>query len=63
MRFKKKRSADRTRDQREQGKTDRKRIMQLEKELLRKEKALAEAAAIIILRKKAQEIWGDLEED
>jgi hypothetical protein len=31
----------------------------LEKELLRKEKALAEAAALIILRKKAQAIWGD----
>jgi hypothetical protein len=33
------------------------------KELLRKEKALAEAAALIILRKKAQVIWGDPEED
>ena len=40
------------RDQREQSKADRKRIKQLEKELLRKEKALAEAAALIILRKK-----------
>ena len=55
--------ADRTRDQREQSKSDRKRIKQLEKELLRKEKALAEAAALIILRKKAQAIWGDPEED
>jgi hypothetical protein len=45
-------TAERTRDQREQSKTDRKRIKQLEKELLRKEKALAEAAALIILRKK-----------
>ena len=35
---------------------DRKRIKQLEKELLRKDKALAEAAALIILRKKAQAI-------
>jgi len=56
-------SVDRARDQREQSKTDRKRIKQLEKELLRKEKALAEAAALIILRKKAQAIWGDPEED
>ena len=56
-------SADRSKDQREQGKTDRKRIKQLEKELLRKEKALAEAAALIILRKKAQAIWGDPEDD
>ena len=56
-------SADRNREQREQSKGDRKRIKQLEKELLRKDKALAEAAALIILRKKAQAIWGDPEED
>ena len=56
-------SADRSREQREQSKGDRKRIKQLEKELLRKDKALAEAAALIILRKKAQAIWGDPEED
>ena len=31
----------------------------LERELRRKEKALAEAAALLILRKKAQAIWGD----
>jgi uncharacterized membrane protein len=30
-----------------------------EKELIRKEKALAEAAALLILEKKAQAIWGD----
>ena len=53
----------RTQEQREQGKTDRKRIKQREKELLRKDKALAEAAALIILRKKAQAIWGDAEDD
>lgn len=46
-----------------QAKEDRKRIRQLEKELQRKEKALAEAAALLILRKKAQAIWGDKEED
>ena len=34
----------------------------LEKELRRKEKALAEAAALLVLRKKAQAIWGDPEE-
>jgi len=33
-------------------------ILDLEKELMRKEKALAEAAAIIILKKKADLIWG-----
>lgn len=35
----------------------------LEKELQRKEKALAETAALLVLRKKADAIWGDLEED
>ena len=35
----------------------------IEKELLRKEKALAETAALLILRKKANAIWGNLMED
>ncbi|CUH38647.1 hypothetical protein JSE7799_01443 [Jannaschia seosinensis] len=35
-----------------------KRVQQLERELARKEKALAEAAALTILRKKAEAIWG-----
>ena len=34
-----------------------------EKELLRKEKALAEAAALLVLQKKVQAIWGDPEDD
>ena len=42
---------------------DAKRIKELEKELNRKEKALAEAAALLILRKKLQAILGDDEED
>lgn len=33
-------------------------VRELEKELRRKEKALAEAAALLILEKKAQVIWG-----
>lgn len=37
-------------------------VHQLEKELQRKEKALAEAAAIIILKKKVQSIWGGEDE-
>ena len=36
-----------------------KRIKELEKELRRKEKALAETAALLVLKKKAQQIWGD----
>jgi transposase-like protein len=34
------------------------RIRELEKELNRKEKALAEAAALLVLKKKAEAIWG-----
>ncbi len=35
----------------------------LEQELRRKEKALAEAAALLVLRKKVQAIWGENEDD
>ena len=44
-------------------KEEKKRAKQLEKELQKKEKALAEAAALLLLRKKAQAIWGDDEEE
>ena len=40
-----------------------KKIKQLERELNRKEKALAEAAALLVLQKKAREIWGDGDDD
>ena len=36
-----------------------KRIRELEKELNRKDKALAETAALLVLKKKAQDIWED----
>lgn len=36
-----------------------KRVKELERELRRKEKALAEAAALLVLRKKANALWGD----
>jgi transposase len=36
---------------------------QLKTELRRKEKALAETAALLVLKKKVQEIWGDPEDD
>lgn len=41
---------------------ERKRAKALEKELKRKEAALAETAALLTLRKKAQAIWGDGED-
>jgi transposase-like protein len=43
-------------------KNDTRRIRALEKELNRKDKALAEAAALLVLKKKVHDIWGD-EED
>ena len=42
---------------------ERKKSRQLEKELRRKEKALAETAALLTLSKKARAIWGSDEED
>ena len=36
-----------------------KRVAELERDLRRKEKALAELAALIVLQKKVQAIWGD----
>lgn len=38
-----------------------KRIKELERELHRKEKALAEAAALLVLRKKLNALWGEAE--
>ena len=49
--------------QREQTKQDRKQIKKLEQELRRKDKALAEAAALLVLQKKARAIWGDGEDE
>jgi transposase-like protein len=37
-------------------------VRELEKELRRKDKALAEVAALLTLKKKAQAIWGDEDE-
>lgn len=42
---------------------DRKQIKRLESELKRKEKALAETAALLVLSKKCEAIWGVSEED
>lgn len=42
---------------------DKTKIKHLESELRRKEKALAETAALLVLSKKCQAIWGENEED
>lgn len=41
----------------------RSRLRELEKELLRKDKALAEAAALLMLREKFNALWDNSEED
>lgn len=55
--------AERRKQEREQSKKDKKRIKELERELNRKEKALAEAAALLVLRKKLTALWGEKEDD
>ena len=52
-------STQRTQSERVQSKADKKRIRELERELNRKEKALAEAAALLVLRKKLNALWGN----
>jgi transposase-like protein len=49
----------RNRQLQEARKADEKRIRTLEKELRHKEKALAETAALLVLSKKLEAIWGD----
>ena len=50
------------RQQREAVKAEKARSRELERELKRKEAALAETAALLTLRKKADAIWGDGED-
>lgn len=42
---------------------DSKRVRELEKQLLRKDRALAETAALLVLQKKARAIWGAGDDD
>lgn len=50
-------------EQRKDKAADARQIRQLERELARKDKALAEAAALLVLQKKVQAIWGDADDD
>ena len=52
-----------SRAERKELQLERKKSRRLAKELRRKEKALAETAALLVLQKKAQVIWGDEEDD
>lgn len=47
----------------EQTRKDKKRILELERELRRKDAALAETAALLVLRKKLNDYWGTDDED
>ncbi len=53
---------ERAQAQNAQMKAAHKKIKGLERELQRKEKALSEAAALLVLQKKARAIWGDDED-
>ena len=57
------RESNQTKQLNQELKEEKKRAKTLEKDLRKKEKALAEAAALLLLRKKAQAIWGDQEDE
>lgn len=51
--------AEKRKQEQQASKQDKRRIKQLEKELNRKDKALAETAALLVLRKKLNALWGE----
>lgn len=51
--------AERRKQQREEARQAKKRIKELEKDLRRKDKALAETTALLVLRKKLDALWGE----
>jgi len=55
-------SDDLAQSERQQLQKLKKQCREAEKEITRKDKALAEAAALLILKKKAQHLWGDSED-
>ena len=56
------RKKESSRELKEAVDSERQRVKELERELRRKEKALAETAALLVLRKKMEAIWGDGED-
>ena len=56
-------SREHARDAKIQAKSDRAEIKHLKKDLRRKEKALAETAALLVLRKKLNALWGEEDEE
>jgi transposase len=57
------RESNQTKQLNQELKEKKKRSKTIEKDLRKKEKALAEAAALLLLRKKARAIWGDHEDE
>lgn len=57
------RESNQTKQLNQELKEEKRKAKTLEKDLRKKEKALAEAAALLLLRKKAQAIWGDQEDE
>ena len=55
--------SDKDKQEKRQHNELKKKYKVLEKELLRKEKALAEMAALLVLKKKLDNLWGDNEDD
>jgi len=55
--------SDKDKQEKRQHNELKKKYKALEKELLRKEKALAEMAALLVLKKKLDNLWGDNEDD
>lgn len=56
-------SDEQAKQNRQAARAEKKRVKKLEAELRRKEKALAETAALLTLSKKAEAIWGPKDED
>jgi hypothetical protein len=52
-----------SKEEREQARRDKARTLELERELRRKDKALAETVALLVLRKKLNAYWGNDSED
>ena len=57
------RSEDQEKTLKQQSKADKQQIKQLQRELRQKEKALAETAALLVLRKKLDALWENDSED
>lgn len=56
-------AAEQTRVAKDQARSAKKEIKELKRDLRRKDKALAETAALLVLRKKMNAIWGEGEDE